>query len=54
MPEARTALYYGFMRMDFQHARLSMAITLPLAALVTILLSRFLPAPDQPECRAAG
>ena len=44
LPEARAILYYGFMRMDFQHARLSMAMTLPLAALVTILLNRFLPA----------
>ena len=43
LPEARAIVYYGFMRMDFQHARLSMAVTLPLAALVTILLSRFLP-----------
>jgi hypothetical protein len=43
LPEARTVLYYGFMRLDFQHARLTMAITLPLAVLVTILLSRFLP-----------
>ena len=43
LPEARAILYYGFMRMDFQHGRLSLAIALPLAAMVTILLSRFLP-----------
>jgi hypothetical protein len=49
LPEARTVLYYGFMRMDFQHARLTMAITLPMAALVTIFLSRFLPARMEPS-----
>ena len=42
LPEARAVLYYGFMRVDFQHGRLSLAIALPLAAIVTILLSRFL------------
>jgi len=42
IPEARAVLYHGFMRMDFQHGRLSLAIALPLAAMVTILLGRFL------------
>jgi hypothetical protein len=48
LPEARAVLYYGFMRMDFQHARLSLVVALPLAALVTIVLSRFLPSPAGP------
>ena len=43
IPEARTVLYVGFMRIDLQHARLSVAMTLPLAALATIFVSRFLP-----------
>ena len=43
IPEARLVLYYGFMKMDFLHSRISVAMTLPLAAMVTILLSRFLP-----------
>jgi hypothetical protein len=49
LPEARTVLYYGFLRMDFQHARISTAMTLPLAAMVTILLSRFLPSGLSPK-----
>ena len=48
LPEARAVLYYGFMRMDFQHGRLSLAVALPLAALVTIVLSRFFPSPAGP------
>jgi hypothetical protein len=51
LPEAHTVLYYAFMRMDFQHGRLSMAVALPVAALVTILLSRFLPATAGPPAR---
>jgi hypothetical protein len=49
LPEARTVLYYGFMRLDFQHARISAAMTLPLAAMVTILLSRYLPSRPGPS-----
>jgi hypothetical protein len=49
LPEARAVLYYGFMQMDFQHGRLSLAVALPLAALVTILLGRFLPLPGAPS-----
>jgi hypothetical protein len=45
IPEGRTALYYAFMRMDLLHARLSVAMVLPLAALTTIFLARFLSAP---------
>jgi len=41
IPEARSALYYGFMRIDFLHSRLSVAITLPLAALMTVFLSQY-------------
>lgn len=48
VPEAGTLLYYGFMRVDFTHARLSIAMTLPLAALVTIFLSYFVPARPAP------
>ena len=44
LPEARAVLYYGFLRIDFQHSRVSVAMILPLAALVAIFLSRFVPA----------
>ena len=43
IPEARAVLYYGFMKMDFLHSRISVAMTLPLAALSVIFLNRFLP-----------
>jgi len=42
IPEARTVLYYGFLKVDFLHSRISVAMTLPLAALATIFLDRFL------------
>lgn len=48
IPEARLLLYHGFMRMDFLHSRLSVALTLPLAALVVVLLNRLLP-PSPPR-----
>lgn len=44
IPEARAAFYYGFMKMDFQHSRISVALTLPLAILAVVFLNRFLPA----------
>jgi hypothetical protein len=44
IPEARAVLYYSFMKVDFQHSRISVAMTLPLAALSIIFLNRFLPA----------
>ncbi len=44
IPEGHALLYYGFFRLDFLHSRLSVAISLPLVALATILVSRFLPA----------
>jgi hypothetical protein len=44
IPEARAVLYYGFMKMDFLHSRISVAMTLPLAALAVVFLNRFLPA----------
>jgi len=43
IPEARTVLYYGFMKMDFLHSRISVAMTFPLAALCVIFLNRYLP-----------
>jgi hypothetical protein len=42
--EASLVLYYALLKVDFTHARLSVALILPLAALVTMFLSRFLPA----------
>jgi hypothetical protein len=44
IPEARAVLYYGFMKMDFLHSRISVAMILPLAAIVVVFLNRFLPA----------
>lgn len=44
IPEARAVLYYGFMKMDFLHSRISVAMTLPLAILAAVFLNRFLPA----------
>ena len=44
IPEAHDLLYYAFFRVDFTHSRLCVAAILPLAALTTIFLSRFLPA----------
>jgi hypothetical protein len=44
IPEARAAFYYGFMKLDFQHSRISVALTLPLAILAVVFLNRFLPA----------
>jgi hypothetical protein len=44
VPEARLILYYAFMRLDFLHSRISVAMTLPLAAIAVMLLNRFLPA----------
>jgi hypothetical protein len=49
IPEARAVLYYGFMKMDFLHSRISVAMTLPLAALSVIFLNRFLPAGSGPR-----
>ena len=43
IPEARTVLYYGFLKMDFLHSRICVAMTFPLAALAVIFLNRFLP-----------
>ncbi len=43
IPEARLVFYYGFMKMDFLHSRMSVAMTLPLAAMTVILLNRFVP-----------
>lgn len=57
IPEVRTLLYYAFLQIDFTHARLSAALTLPLAALVTILASRFSlerPSPASLSWLAAG
>lgn len=42
IPEAHNVLYYAFGRMDLMHARLSVAMTLPLAALAAIFVGRFL------------
>jgi hypothetical protein len=44
VPEGHVALYYAFFGVDFTHARLSIIALLPLSALATIFLSRFLPA----------
>jgi len=44
IPEAHDLLYYAFFQVDFTHSRLCVAAILPLAALTTIFLSRFLPA----------
>lgn len=44
IPETRTAFYYAFMKMDLMHSRMSVAMTLPLAALSVIFLGRFLSA----------
>ncbi|MFN8633274.1 MAG: hypothetical protein U0893_05405 [Chloroflexota bacterium] len=41
--EAHDALYELFLRVDFQHARISSVMLFPLVALVTMLLGRFLP-----------
>ncbi|MCC7367455.1 MAG: hypothetical protein IT306_03475 [Chloroflexi bacterium] len=43
IPEARLLLYHGFMRMDFLHSRISVAMTLPLAILATMALNALLP-----------
>ena len=43
IPEARAVLYYGFMKMDFLHSRISVAMTLPLAILAAVFLNHFLP-----------
>ena len=45
IPEARTVLYYLFLRVDFTHSRICVAALVPLAALTTIFLDRFLPEP---------
>ena len=42
IPEFRAVLYYGFMKVDFQHSRLSVAMTLPMAIISGIFLDRFL------------
>jgi hypothetical protein len=42
--EAHDALYELFLRVDFQHARISSVMLLPLAALVSMLVGRLLPA----------
>ena len=44
VPEARLLFYYGFMKIDFQHSRISVAMTLPLAIIAVIFLNRFLTA----------
>jgi hypothetical protein len=44
IPEIRTILYYAFLKVDFHHSRICVAMTLPLAALVSIMLNRFIPA----------
>ena len=44
IPEARLLFYYGFMKIDFQHSRISVAMTLPLAIIAVVFLNRFLPA----------
>lgn len=44
IPEARSVLYHAFMRMDLMHSRLSVAMTLPLAALAAIFVSRLIAA----------
>ena len=43
LPEARTILYYAFFKVDFTHSRFGIAALLPLAALTTIFLNRFVP-----------
>jgi hypothetical protein len=43
IPEARTLLYYAFFRVDFTHSRICVAALVPLAALTTIFLDRFIP-----------
>jgi len=43
VPEARLLFYYGFMKMDFMHSRISVAMTLPLAIIATVFLNRYLP-----------
>jgi hypothetical protein len=48
LPEARAVLYYGFMKVDFQHSRLSVAMTLPMAAISVVFLNRFLPGRSTP------
>jgi hypothetical protein len=55
IPEARAILYYGFMKMDFLHSRISVAMTFPLAALSVVLLNRFVPSPlTVPLARTLG
>ena len=55
IPEARAVLYYGFMKMDFLHSRISVAMTFPLAALSVVLLNRFVPSPlTVPLARTLG
>ena len=43
IPEVRLFLYYSFMKVDFQHSRISVAMTLPMAIIAVVLLNRFLP-----------
>jgi hypothetical protein len=43
IPEARIGLYYAFLKIDFQHSRISVATILPLAAIAVVFLNRFLP-----------
>ena len=44
IPEARLLFYYGFMKLDFLHSRISVAMSLPLAIVATLFLGRLLPA----------
>ena len=43
IPEARLLFYYGFMKMDFLHSRISVAMTLPLAIVAVAFLNLLLP-----------
>jgi hypothetical protein len=49
IPEARTLLYNAFFRVDFTHSRICVAALVPLAALTTMFLDRFLPARLPPK-----
>src|SRR5262249_24466546 len=44
VPEGHALVYYAFLKVDFSHARLSITALLPLAALATMSLGRYLPA----------
>jgi hypothetical protein len=48
IPEGHRILYYGFLKVDFTHTRLSIAALFPMAALATVYLSQFCPPVHRP------